>query len=64
MRLKEDGLVPAPEGKIVISIFAGITPSQLEFYIDATPFAGGSMLTSIIRAMPNTYAVHNASTPY
>ena len=62
MCLKEEGLVHALQGKLIISILAGITIPQLESHINEAPFVERSSSTTIIRAMPNTCALHNAST--
>ena len=63
MCLKEDGLVQALQGKLIISILAGITIPQLESRINRAPLVErSSSTTTVIRAMPNTCALHNAST--
>ena len=60
--LKEDGLVQALQGKLIISILAGVTIPQLESHINRPPSVERSSSMTIFRAMPNTSALHNAST--
>ena len=60
--LQEDGLAEALQGKLVISILAGITVPMLEVCIYRPSFAGRSPPASILRAMPNTCAINNTST--
>jgi pyrroline-5-carboxylate reductase len=44
--LEEEGMKEAIEGKLVISICAGVTLSQLRSWVPAS--------TEVVRAMPNT----------